>query len=170
VPISSTNTRRSASMRPSSSRHRSLKNSSRSSAPLVLFSAVREASKRPADRSLAHRNPAEGEKELGPLRMGSPRPFFEIFYEQLGGLLVQLRSPTGSLAGFERAALVELLTVAFDRGTIDPETAGGLGLGDALFDRLDDLLSEVKRICTHASTIPGAPSSQSAVTIVCCSW
>jgi hypothetical protein len=32
-----------------------------------------------------------------------------------------------------------------------------------LFDRLDDLPSEVKRTCTHASTISGAPSSQSAV-------
>src|SRR5215216_6071282 len=54
--------------------------------------------------------------------------------------------------------------VAFDRRTIDPEAAGSLGLGDALLNRLDDLLlSEVKRICTHAFTISGAPSSQSAV-------
>jgi hypothetical protein len=45
----------------------------------------------------------------------------------------------------------------------DPEAAGGIGLGDALLNRLDDLLSEVQRVCTHRLAIPGAPSSQSAV-------
>lgn len=79
-------------------------------------------------------------------------------------LLVQLRSPARGLPGLEGAALVEKLAVAFDRGAIDAESAGGLDLGDSFFDRFDDLSSEVKRICTYASTIPGAPSSQSAVT------
>jgi hypothetical protein len=39
----------------------------------------------------------------------------------------------------------------------------GLGLGDALVHRLDDLLSEVQRVRFHASALPGAASSQSAV-------
>jgi hypothetical protein len=56
-----------------------------------------------------------------------------------------------------------LLAVAFDRRAIDPETPGGFGLGDAPLNRLYDLLSEVKRVSTPASTIPGALSSQSAV-------
>lgn len=47
----------------------------------------------------------------------------------------------GSLPGLQGAALVEVLTVAFDPRSVNTETAGGLGLGDALFDRLDDLLS-----------------------------
>src|SRR5688500_11862546 len=46
---------------------------------------------------------------------------------------------------------------------MNPEASGSLGLGDALFHRLDELFSEVQRICAHASTIPGAPSMQSAV-------
>src|SRR3712207_7414594 len=74
-----------------------------------------------------------------------------------------LRGSAWSLSGFERSAPVELLAVTLDRRAIDPEAAGGLGLGDALLHRLDDLLPEVERISTHASTIPGAPSSQSAV-------
>jgi len=80
-------------------------------------------------------------EELGPLGVGGPWPLSKILYEQPPCLLVQLRSPAGSLPGFEGAALVELLTVAFYGGTIDPETTGALGLGDALFDRLLNLLS-----------------------------
>jgi hypothetical protein len=53
----------------------------------------------------------------------------------------QLRIPARGLRRLEGAALVELFAVAFYGGTIDPETPGGLGLGDALFDRLYDLLS-----------------------------
>jgi hypothetical protein len=79
VPISSTNTKRSASMRPSSSRHKLLKNSSRSLAPLVLFSTVREASKRTTDGGFAHPHSAHVEEELGPLGVGGPRPLLEIF-------------------------------------------------------------------------------------------
>jgi hypothetical protein len=60
--------------------------------------------------------------------------------------------------------------VAFDRGAIDSEASGGLGLGHALLHRLDDLLSQVQRICTHASTIPGASSSQSAVSLSISVW
>lgn len=102
---------------------------------------MREALGRAADRSLAYPNPAGGEKELGPLGMGSPWPLFEIFCEQLGGLLVQLRLYCREPSGLQGAALVEVLTVAFDPRSVNTETAGGLGLGDALFDRLDDLLS-----------------------------
>jgi hypothetical protein len=106
VPISSTNTKRSASMWPSSSRHRLLKNSSRSGAPLVLFSAVRETPERTTDGGFAHPHSAHGEEELGPLGMGGPWPHFEIFYEQFPCLLVQLRSPARRLPGLEGAALV----------------------------------------------------------------
>jgi hypothetical protein len=73
----------------------------------------------------------------------------------------------GAFSGFERSALVELLAVTLERRAIDPEAAGGLGLLYALLHRLDDLLPEVERISTHASTIPGAPSSQSAVRTHC---
>jgi len=58
-------------------------------------------------------------------------------------------------------------SVAFDRRSMNTETAGGLGLGDALFHRLDYLPSEVERTDTNASTILGAPSSQSAVSDHC---
>ena len=79
VPISSTNTSPEGSTRPNSLRHRSLKNSSRSRAPVVLFSAVRETPKRSADGSLAHRDPAGSVKELGPLGVGGPRALSEVF-------------------------------------------------------------------------------------------
>jgi len=65
--------------------------------------------------------------------VGSPWPLFEIFYEQLGGLLIQLWSLARSFPGLQGAALIELLTVAFYGGTIDPEASGSLGLGDAFF-------------------------------------
>jgi len=102
---------------------------------------VREAPERTADGGFAHPHSAHGEEELGPLGVGGPRPLFNIFYEQLPCLLVQLRSSAWGFPRLEGAALVDLLTVAFDRGTIYTEAACGLGLGDALFDRLDDLLS-----------------------------
>jgi hypothetical protein len=101
------NTSREASMRPSSMRHRPLKNSSPSSAPLVLFfGSPREAPERTTDGSLAHPNPAGGEEELGPLGVGGPRPSFEIFYEEPPRLLVQLRFLARSLPGLQSAALV----------------------------------------------------------------
>src|SRR5215212_4455907 len=158
------NTSRDGSTRLNSLRQRLLKNSSRSSAPLVFFSAVRQTLERAAYGSLAHRYPAGGEEELGPLRVSRPWPLFQIFQEQLPRLLVQLRFIAGGLRRLQSTALLEPLTVAFDRGTIYPETARSLGLGDALLDRLDDLLSEVQRIRTHACALPGASSSQSAVT------
>src|SRR5215212_2020135 len=163
VPISSTNTRPEGSMLPTSVRHRLLKNSSLSAAPLDLFSAPAKGSYRPADRRFAHRNPRDGEQELGPLGVGGPRSPFEVFYEQLAGLLAQLRSLAWGLRRLQGAALVELLAVAFDRSAIDPEAAGGLGFGDALFHRFDYLLSKVQRVCSHVSTIPGATSTQPAV-------
>src|SRR5215208_7196794 len=166
VPISSTNTRPEGSMLPTSVRHRLLKNSSLSAAPLDLFSAPAKGSYRPADRRFAHRNPRDGEQELGPLGVGGPRSPFEVFYEQLAGLLAQLRSLAWGLRRLQGAALVELLAVAFDRSAIDPEAAGGLGFGDALFHRFDYLLSKVQRVCSHVSTIPGATSTQPAVTDV----
>jgi hypothetical protein len=96
--------------------------------------------------------------------MGGPRPLLEIFYKEPSRLLVKLRDSAGSLSRLQGTAFVELLAVAFDCRTIDSETAGSLCLGHALLNRLDDLLSEVQRLSTHASTIPGAPPSQSAVT------
>ena len=57
-----------------------------------------------------------------------------------------------------------MLAVAFDRSAIDTEAPSGLGLWDALLDRLDDLLSEVNRVRTHTVALPGAASSQPAVT------
>lgn len=103
-------------------RHRLLKNSSRSAAPLDLFRLCeRGRSVRQTVASLT----------LTPQLQGS--------------------------------ALIKLLAVAFDCRPVNTETAGSLGLGNALVHRLDDLLPEVQRICTHASTLPGTPSSQSAV-------
>jgi hypothetical protein len=112
-------------MRPSSSHHSPLKNSSRSWASLVLFSAHREALERPANGRLAHPHPAHRIEELGPLGVGGPRPLFEILYEQLGGFLVQLRGPAGGLRRLQGAALVQPFAVAFYGGAIDSETAGG---------------------------------------------
>ena len=76
------NANRPASMLPSSARQRVLKNSSRSAAPFVLFfDRVRQgqASEHAAYASLAHRDPARGEKELGPLGVGGPRALSEVF-------------------------------------------------------------------------------------------
>jgi hypothetical protein len=84
-----------------------------------------------------------GESQLGSLGVDGPRPLFEVFHEELSSLLVQLRFLAGGLSGFQGAALIELLAVTLDRGAIDSEVAGGLGLGDALVHRLYDLLSEV---------------------------
>jgi hypothetical protein len=79
VPISSTNTNREGSMRQTSIRHRLLKNSSLSLAPLVLFSAPTEASYRSADGGLTHPHADRREQELCPLGVGSPRTLFELF-------------------------------------------------------------------------------------------
>src|SRR5215210_484924 len=163
APISSTNTRRPGSRPPISTRHPSLKNSSRSAAPLELFSAPRETSYRPAHRGFTHPHPHDGEQELGPLSVGGPRPLLQVFREQLPRLPVQLGGLAGGLPRFQGAALVELLAVTLDRCPVNAETAGGLALGDALLHRLDDLLSEVHRVRSHAPVLPGAASSHSAV-------
>ena len=130
-------------MPPTCRRHRVLKNSSRPRAPLDLFSTVREASERAADRRFANRNPARGKEELSPLGVGSPRALSEVFCQEPSHLLVHLRLVAGSLPGLEVAALMELLAVAFDRCAIYPETVGGLALRDALLHRLDYLLPEI---------------------------
>src|SRR5215210_5588514 len=163
APISSTNTRRPGSRPPISTRHPRLKNSSRSAAPLELFSAPRETSYRPAHRGFTHPHPHDGEQELGPLSVGGPRPLLQVFREQLPRLPVQLGGLAGGLPRFQGAALVELLAVTLDRCPVNAETAGGLALGDALLHRLDDLLSEVHRVRSHAPVLPGAASSHSAV-------
>jgi hypothetical protein len=74
----------------------------------------------------------------------------------LGGLPRVAFWPSGrasvSCRGLRRlqgAALIQPFAVAFERGAIYPEAPCGLGLGEALLDRLDDLLPEVKRICTN---------------------
>ena len=115
------------SMRPSSMRHRSLKNSPRSRAPVDLFSSALETSECPTDRRFAHRNPAGAKKELCPLRVGGPRPYFEIFYEELPRLLVELRGLAWSLPGLSKVPRSSRsLQEAFEGGAIDPEASGGL--------------------------------------------
>src|SRR5215216_1185333 len=54
----------------------------------IFFSAVPQTSKRPADGGFAHRNSAHGEKELGPLGVGSPWALLEVFCEDCSRLLV----------------------------------------------------------------------------------
>ena len=74
------------------------------------------------------------------------------------------RGPSPRLQG--AAALIEKLAVTLDRCSVHAETAGGLGLGDALLDRFDDLLPEVPevhRVRIHMPALPGAASSQPAV-------
>src|SRR5215210_3138159 len=56
--------------------------------PWSFFSAMRHTPERPADRRLAHRNPRGGVKELGPLRVGGPRPLLEVLREEFSGLLI----------------------------------------------------------------------------------
>ena len=45
----------------------------------LAISALRELFERAAYASLAHRDPARGEKELGPLGVGGPRALSEVF-------------------------------------------------------------------------------------------
>jgi hypothetical protein len=170
VPISSTNTSRPGSMRPTSMRHSTLKNSSRSTAPWDLFFGSCALASAPDRPSL--RLPKPPRWHTGTRLSGSGWPTASV-----RGLLRGASWPSrpalwgsaGSLPRLERPALVELLAVAalvaFDRGAIDPEASGSLCLGNSFLERLYDLLSEIQRICTHASTIPGAPSSQSAVRV-----
>jgi hypothetical protein len=60
-------------------------------------------------------------------------------------------------------AFIELLAVTLGCGPVDSEASGGLAFGNALPHRLDYLLPEVYRICSHVSTVPGAASLQPAV-------
>ena len=81
--------------------------------------------------------------------MGSPRPSTNIFLKQPHGSLAQLRTLAWSLFRGKRAALVEPLEVAVDRGAADPEPMGGLTFGDAPSDGLHYLGTQVYRIGFH---------------------
>jgi hypothetical protein len=89
VPISSTNTSRPGLMRQTSMRHKLLKNSSLSAAPLDLFfgscADVLQPGK-PSPRSPSP--PTHCKQELGSLGVGSPRPLLEVFQKELCSLLV----------------------------------------------------------------------------------
>jgi hypothetical protein len=167
VPTSSTNTKRSGSRLPTSMHQSTLKRTRLVLLPLwTFFSAPAQSPYCPTNCRFAYTNPRDGEQKLGSLGVGGPRPLLKVISEQLRGLLVELRSlgrEPSSLGGCR--ALVEPFAVALERGAIYPEAAGRLCLlGHTLLHRFDDLLSEVQRVRFHASTLPGAASSQPAVT------
>ena len=147
-------------------RHRLLKNSSRSAALPDLFFRLlqREVSYRSADRRFAHPHSHHGEQELGPLGVGGPGSLLEVLDKELPRLLVEFRCLAGSLPRLQGAVLIEPFAVALDRRSVNAETPSGLTLGNALLNRLDDLLSEIQRVCFHVSALPGTTSSQPAVT------
>jgi hypothetical protein len=98
----------------------------------IFFSAVGKALlDRPADRRLAHLNPANGKEKLVPLPVSRPWTSLDVLLKQAHSALIQLRRRAWCLLGSKRATLVKPLKVASDRRTVDSEPASGLADGDA---------------------------------------
>src|SRR5215217_9170637 len=91
APISSTNTRRSASTFPATSiLQAALRNSSRSPAPSDLFSAPPEAPHHPAHGRVADRETGHPPEVLATLGEGGGGAFFEVRFQHPPGALVHL--------------------------------------------------------------------------------
>src|SRR5215212_4121359 len=160
APISSTNTKRSASTLPEkSSRQADLKNSSRSPAASDLFSAPSHGPEHPGNGGLAHRDTGYPPEVLATLGGGGRGAFFKICFQEPPGTLVHLWLGAGPLLRGEGASLLGQLGVALDRGAAHPEGASGLALGRAPPEGLDDLLAQVFGVGVHAYTVPYGPST-----------
>jgi hypothetical protein len=89
--------------------------------------------------SLAHPHPAEGKQELSTLGMFRPEPLLEVFLKRLRCPLIQFRSPAGSLARNQSAALIEPFAVTLNCCTVHAEALSSLALWVTLRHRLDYL-------------------------------
>src|SRR5215210_7412122 len=94
----------------------------------------------------------------------------EIVFEQLPGLLVELRMRSGLLLRSQRVSPLGLIDVALDRGEAHGEGAGRLGPGDTASYGGDYPSSEVHRVTAHAtmfSSVHYHCNTLSQVTLPC---
>ncbi len=131
VPISSTNTSRSVStFSVTITFQAALKNSSRSSAPILRFLGEDH----PLHQS-PHGRVAEGRggyvlQEAAPLKDGRDRALLYVLLEQDPGLdFADLVGTTGALPGLERPSFSGGPPIALDGGEAHVEETSGLGFG-----------------------------------------
>src|SRR5918997_3718682 len=98
VPISSTNTNRSGSIRTASiTRQAALSHSSRSDAPTDLFSAPSQAVQQSPDGRVAQTLPRDALQEADSLGDGGSGTLLHVLIQKPLRALVRLRNPTGAL-------------------------------------------------------------------------
>src|SRR5215217_2912919 len=151
APISSTNTSRSAWISPATrARQATLKNSSLSLAPTLLFFCSIPgalASEKWSSRSPEDLPPSA---EILAARRGWPPDACARRPQKLCGTLFHLGFGAGSLLRGEWSAFIGQLGVALDRRAAHPKGASCLALGHAPSEGFDYLLPEVFRIGVHA--------------------
>ena len=139
VPISSTKTNRwASSFSAIIACQAALSHSSRSSAPTLLFSAEAHPLEQPPDGGVAQDLARGALQEASSLRDGSGRALLDVLFEKLLRHLVGFRRPSSAFSRAEGLSPAGDSNVAFNRGETHAEKAGGLGLGGACLDSLDD--------------------------------
>jgi hypothetical protein len=126
VPISSTNTSRLASVvQTTITRQTAFDHSSRSVAPIDLFSAKAKTSQEPPDGRVAETDAHLALHETLRVQDGGSRAFLEVFFKEPLGLPIDFRRPSWHFLGGKRASLAYTLSrIAFDRVEAYTEEVG----------------------------------------------
>src|SRR5215212_8728311 len=151
VPISSTKTSRSVATRSATiTLQVALKNSSRSSAPTVLFSREAKPLHQPPYGGVAEGRAGYVLQKAAPLSDGGGRAFLYIpFEEELAFLAYLLVGSSGALSGLKRPSFSSDPRVALDRGEAHVEEAGRLSFWHAPLYGANYLLAEIFRVGSH---------------------
>src|SRR5215212_6475140 len=150
VPLSSTRTSRSVATRSATiTLQVALKNSSRSSAPTVLFSREAKPLHQPPYGGVAEGRAGYVLQKAASLSDGGGRTFLYIPFEEELAFLAYLVGPSGALSGLERPPFSGGSRVALDRGEAHVEEAGRLSFWHAPLYGANYLLAEVFRVGSH---------------------
>ena len=130
VPLSSTNTNRWASIPPATITLKAhLKNSSRSIAPIVLFSTEVHPLQESPDGGLAEGLARDAPHEEASFGVGGRRTILRVRVQEPLRVLVGLRRSSAFLSWYEGLSPVNGPGVALKRGDTDANEAGSLRLG-----------------------------------------
>jgi hypothetical protein len=159
VPISSTNTNRLGSSSFAIVTFQAhLKNSSRSSAPIVRFLREAQPLHQPPDGGVAKGRVSYVLQEAASLRDGGAWALLYVLFEENSGFLACLAGPSRALSGLKRPSFSGHSRVALDRGEAHVEQARRLSFGHATSYGGDYLLAEVFRISSHPAMIAYRPT------------